>query len=189
MTEEKEKKRPSGAAKVTIVECLACFMSPTEVSKLVNQEFDLNMTRQSIEAYDPTKVLGKNLSKKLTDVFWDTRKAYLEATAIENIALAHQNVRLREYTELYFRAKAKGNDSAAAQFLVMAAKERGGLYTNKREHSGPNGGAIPIDVGSKRKELAAQMLRKLMDKGKSEQDARASLIAMGVNESDLPAIQ
>jgi hypothetical protein len=191
LAKEKDQKKKNqtltGAQKVRVVQCLARFMTPTEVSALLKEDYDLEVDRQAVEKYDPTKSAGDKLSEKLKEIFKETRTRFI--ADIESIDVSHQSFRLRELSSLYHDAKERGAIAAAAKFLTQVAKEKGGYYTNKREHSGPNGGAIPLDVGSKRKELAAQMLRKLIDKGKSEEEARASLIAMGVNESDLPAIQ
>jgi hypothetical protein len=170
-----------------IVQQLACFESPSEVVEAVKEEYGITVTRQAVEHYDPTKGgEGKGLAKEHEELFHATRERFI--SKIDALAISHKAYRLNQLEQIMRNAKRRRNWGLAAQMLEQAAKETGGLYTNKREHSGPGGGAIPIDVGSKRKELAAQMLRKLMDKGQSEQDARASLITMGVDADDLPAI-
>jgi hypothetical protein len=178
----------SKAVQRFIVQQLACFESPSEVVEAVKAEFSVTVTRQAVEHYDPTKGgEGKRLAKEHEELFQATRDRF--TSKIDALAISHKAYRLSQLGQIMRKAKLARNWFLAAQMLEQAAKEMGGIYTNRREHSGPNGGAIPLDVGSKRKELAAQMLRKLIDKGTSELDARASLIAMGVNESDLPAIQ
>jgi hypothetical protein len=177
--------------KLFIVQELACFRTPTEICDLVKAEFDIDVDRQQVQFYNPTKrPFNKKLPKKWVEIFWATRQKYLDDTAA--VAVAHKVYRLEERQAALLRQKAARikNDTLILQILEAAEKDVGNYHTNRREHSGPGGGAIPLDVGSKRKELAGQMLGKLIDKGRSEQEARASLVAMGVNESDLPpAIQ
>jgi hypothetical protein len=186
VSEKKAKKRLNKAEKVIVVKCLARFMTPTEVSELLLEDFNIDFTRQAVEKYDPTKLAGQDLSEELKAAFDEERKKF--AAELENIDVAHQSFRLMELSKLYRQAKGDGKDVIAAQHLEQAAKERGGYFTNKREHSGPNGGAIPIDVGDKKKVLTSQMLKKLMAKGMSEEEARATLISMGVNELDISTI-
>jgi hypothetical protein len=42
---------------------------PSEVVAAVKAEFGLSITRSTVEVYDPGKVSGRNLSKKLADLF------------------------------------------------------------------------------------------------------------------------
>jgi hypothetical protein len=176
--------------KLFIVQELACFRTPSQVVQAVYDEFEeLVVERQQVQFYDPTKrPENKKLPEKWKDIFWETRKQYIEDTAA--VAVSHKRYRLEVIQGVLNRlqeAKLK-NNKAILEATEQGAKEVGGLYTNKREHSGPNGGAIPLDVGDKSRKLAGQMLKKLMDKGMKEDEARASLISMGVNERDIPAI-
>lgn len=59
--------------KIFIVQSLACFDTPQQVADAVKQEFGVEILRQQVAAYDPTKPAGKNLSKKLTTLFNKTR--------------------------------------------------------------------------------------------------------------------
>jgi hypothetical protein len=60
--------------KMFIVQSLACFETPQQVVEAVKQEYKIEITRQQVALYDPTKVAGRNLSKKLKDLFtvWPT---------------------------------------------------------------------------------------------------------------------
>jgi len=62
--------------KVFIVQSLACFETPQQVADAVKQEFKIEIDRQQVAAYDPTKATGKNLSKKLKDLFFKSRKHF-----------------------------------------------------------------------------------------------------------------
>lgn len=183
-------RRLSVELKLFIVQELACFRSPKEVGEAVQVAFEVEVTPSHIQFFDPTKrPENKKLPQKWKDIFWATRQEYLEQTAA--VPVAHKRYRLEVINEVLQRQRAKQikNDPLILETTEQAAKEMGGMFTNKRELSGPNGGAIPLSVEDKRKELAAQMLQKLVDKGKTDKEARATLITMGVNESDLPAIQ
>ena len=70
------------------------------------------------------------------------RKEFLEETA--KVPIASQVYRLRNLQRLFEKAQARGNMALAAALIEQAAKEVGGAYTNRREHSGPNGGPIPV---------------------------------------------
>lgn len=143
MSEKKKKKRLDGKLKLIVVKCLARFMSPTEVVEFLEEDFDVEgITRQAIEKYDPTKFNGQGLSEDLKQIFWATRQEFI--SDLDSIDGAHQSFRLRELSQLYRKAKEDGKDVIAAQFLEQMAKERGGLYTNKRV----------LKVDDKRKALA-----------------------------------
>ena len=62
--------------KVFIVQSLACFDTPQQVADAVKQRFGIEIERQQCENYDPTKYAGRNLSKKLKDLFERTRKDF-----------------------------------------------------------------------------------------------------------------
>lgn len=124
-----------------IVQALACYDTPSEVSAALKEEMGIDVPRMQVAQYDPTKVAGAKLARKWRDLFEDTRKKFREAVA--EIPIADQAFRLRALGKIYDRHMARGNVAAAAAVLEQAAKEQGGMFTNKREVSGPNGGPIP----------------------------------------------
>ncbi|MEG2431677.1 MAG: DUF2280 domain-containing protein, partial [Acinetobacter sp.] len=81
------------------VQSLACFETPQQVVDAVKQEFGIEIERQQVSAYDPTKPTGKNLSKKLKDLFTRTRKDF--KSNIYDIPLANKAVRLNELQKMY----------------------------------------------------------------------------------------
>lgn len=85
--------------KIFIVQSLACFETPQQVADTVKQEFKIEISRQQVALYDPTKYTGRNLSKKLKDLFEQTRKDF--KTNIYDIPLANKAVRLRELQNMY----------------------------------------------------------------------------------------
>ena len=85
--------------KIFIVQSLACFETPQQVADTVKQEFGIEIERQQVSAYDPTKPTGKNLSKKLKDLFHKARAEF--KTNVFDIPLANKAVRLKELQKIY----------------------------------------------------------------------------------------
>ncbi|QXW27333.1 DUF2280 domain-containing protein [Acinetobacter johnsonii] len=78
--------------KIFIVQFLACFETSQQVVEAVKQEYKIEITRQQVALYDPTKVAGRNLSKKLKDLFKSTREDFRKN--IEDIVIANKAFRL-----------------------------------------------------------------------------------------------
>lgn len=85
--------------KIFIVQSLACFDTPQQVADAVKQEFGVEIPRQQVAAYDPTKPSGKNLSKKLTTLFNKTRADFQKN--VYDIPLANKAYRLKELQKIY----------------------------------------------------------------------------------------
>ena len=85
--------------KIFIVQSLACFDTPQQVADAVQQRFGIEIDRRQCEGYDPTKFSGRNLSKKLKDLFIRTRKDF--KSNIYDIPLANKAVRLNELQKMY----------------------------------------------------------------------------------------
>lgn len=120
------------AVKAFVVQRLACWDTPSQVSKAVKDEFGIELPRQNIHRYDPTVKAGADLSLKLRTLFEETRKVFTEETA--NIGISHKAVRLRRLDRMATALEERGNVLGAAQLLEQAAKECGGSFTNKQEH-------------------------------------------------------
>lgn len=126
--------------KAFIVRALACYDTPSQVSEAVKEEFGLVVGRPHVQAYDPTKRQGRQLSKKWRDLFDATRKKFLET--VSDIPIANQTYRLRSLNRLMTKAEQRGNAVLASQLLEQAAKEVGGMFTNRRELTGKNGAPL-----------------------------------------------
>lgn len=124
--------------KYFIVRSLAQFNTPQETVVLVKEEFDLEVSRQQVETYDPTKRAGKDLSAELKVEFEVTRKDFLDTP--QNIPIANLSVRLQRLENQY--QKHGKNRVAALSILKQAAEDVGGKYTNKQEITGADGGPI-----------------------------------------------
>ncbi|TPW26021.1 DUF2280 domain-containing protein [Pararhizobium mangrovi] len=147
------------AVRTFIVQSLACFDTPSTVVAAVRSEFDHEVTRQTVEGYDPTKRAGQGVSEKWRTLFEETRKAFIENTA--QIGISHKAVRLRALQRMAEKAEQRGNMPLAASLLEQAAKEVGEAYTNrhKLEHSGPNGGPIQTEETRARDIIAGKLAR------------------------------
>lgn len=124
--------------KYFIVRSLAVFNTPQETVLLVKEEFGLEVSRQQVETYDPTKRAGKDLSAELKDEFELTRKDFLDTP--QNIPIANLSVRLQRLENQY--QKHGKNRVAALSILKQAAEDVGGKYTNKTELTGAGGGPL-----------------------------------------------
>lgn len=140
------KPKYSDDVKKRCVQLLACFDGPSAVAKTIKEEFGVVISAQAVEAYDPNKVAGKSLSKRLKVLFEKTRTAFLEDTS--GIGISHKAVRLRSLQRMSEKAESVGNMVLAANLLEQAAKEVGEAYTNKHKHelTGAAGGAIETAV-------------------------------------------
>lgn len=177
----------SDKVKKFIVEQNACDEKPSDVVKAVKEEFGVEITRQAVERYDPTKANGSRLSQRLADHYWETRKKYEDME--ESRGIGSISYRIRRLAVLERQAFVRGNSQEVRECLKQAAEDKGGKYTNRREMTGAGGGPIRLTVEEQRKETAARMLAKLVAKGMSEAEARARLVELGVDELDLPTLQ
>lgn len=117
--------------KMFIVQALACFDTPTQVSNAVKEEFGLDVPRQQIAVYDPTKYVGRQLSNKLRTHFHDTRKRFREEVA--EIPIASRAFRLRAIARMAQQAESSRNIALAVQIIEQAAKEVGDMYVNRNK--------------------------------------------------------
>lgn len=124
-----------------IVQALACYDTPSQVAEAVKTEFGVEIARQHVAMYDPTKVAGAKLAKRWRDLFEATRKEFLEEQA--KVPIAAQNYRLRALDRMFRRAENSGNTPLAVQILEQAAKEQGGAFTNTRKLADADGSKLP----------------------------------------------
>ena len=113
--------------KIFIVQSLACFETPQQVADAVQQRFGIEIDRRQCEGYDPTKFSGRNLSKKLTELFHQTRKDFREN--IDDIAIANKAFRLRELQKMY--EDSGRNKRAKQNLLKQALQETDGRVTKQ----------------------------------------------------------
>ncbi len=104
--------------KVFIVQSLACFNTPQQVADAVKQEFNLEITRQQVALYDPTKSTGKNLSKKLRTLFFSTREKFKDD--VWDIPLANKSFRMNELQKMF---DDYGRNKLMKQSILKQARE------------------------------------------------------------------
>lgn len=126
--------------KLFIVRALACFDSPTEVCRQVKEEFGIDVTKQQVSLYHPERRVAKDLSEKWRTIFAETRKNFLED--VSTIPIASQAFRLRSLNRMFERVSGTANIALAAQLIEQAAKESGGVFTNRREMTGAGGAPL-----------------------------------------------
>ena len=102
-----------------IVQAVACFDSPSTVVKAVREEFGVEISKQTIEGYDPTKRAGRDLAARWRTIFEETRKAFLEDTV--TIGISHRAVRLRALQRMAEKAESQGNMVLASSLMEQAA--------------------------------------------------------------------
>ena len=104
--------------KIFIVQSLACFETPQQVADAVKQDFKIEVSRQQVAAYDPTKYVGRNLSKKLKDLFESTRAEF--KASVYDIPLANKSVRLNELQKMY---DSWGKNKVMKQSIIKQVKD------------------------------------------------------------------
>lgn len=133
-----EMARITKKVKLFIVRMLAEFETPTQTSKTVRELFKVDVTPQQCEAYDPTKRTGQDLSQELRDKFFEYRRIANEE--LEAIPIANKRYRLQLLQQLV--EKYPDNPVLIPKWAEQAAKEMGGLFTNRQEVTGANGGPV-----------------------------------------------
>ncbi|MFA3599889.1 DUF2280 domain-containing protein [Acinetobacter baumannii] len=126
--------------KLYIVRSLATYETPSETARGVQEEFGIEVTKQQCEAYDPTKKTGQDLSEEFKAEFYRVRKEMndnLSSIPIANIA--YRLKRLQRFIDL---EQFKENPVIVPSLMEQAAKEVGGLYTNRKEITGAGGGPL-----------------------------------------------
>ncbi|PSD34287.1 hypothetical protein C7E16_15695 [Acinetobacter radioresistens] len=127
--------------KIFIVQSLACFETPQQVADAVQQRFGIEIDRRQCEGYDPTKFSGRNLSKKLTELFHQTRQDFREN--IEDIAIANKAFRLRELQKMY---EDSGRNKRVKQNLLKQAFQETDGRVTKQEITGKDGADLEIKI-------------------------------------------
>ena len=117
---------------VFIVQSLARWRKPSLIVKDVKAEFGVTLDRRQVAFYDPETGGEKRLAKEWRELFEQTRSAYVQGTV--QIGIAHKSFRLAMLHRIAERAEGQGNILLAMQAAEQAAKEQGGLYTNRREY-------------------------------------------------------
>lgn len=113
----------SADIKLYIVQALACFDTPSQVSTAVQERYGVTVYRQQIEMHDLAKRSSKGLARKWRILFEATRDAF--NSAMQDIPIANRSYRLRVLGRLFVHAEQAGNLALASTLLEQAAREMG----------------------------------------------------------------
>ena len=154
--------------KMFIVQSLACFETPQQVADAVEEIYKIKIDRKQCHSYDPTKYAGRNLSKKLKDLFEQTRNDFRKN--VEDIAIANKAFRLMELQKMY---EDSGKNKRAKQNLLKQAFQETDGRVTKQEITGKDGGPIQQETNNPPKytpeqlaSMTAQELSRLAINGK-----------------------
>ena len=100
-----------------IVEQLAEFRTAAEVSRLLREEWGVEVNRFQVRTYDPTKPAYAG-GDKWREIFEARRKRYLNT--MEDLPIANDQFRLRQLQDFFFKARDSGNMVLASKFLQQA---------------------------------------------------------------------
>lgn len=151
-----EMARITKKVKLFIVRMLAEFEPPTQASKSVKEVFNIDVTPQQCEAYDPTKRTGQDLSQELRNLFFEYRRKANEE--LEAIPIANKRYRLQllqNLVEAY-----PNNPVLTPKWAEQAAKEMGGQYTNQQEITGAGGTPLQTTTVQATQEQVNEAVRK-----------------------------
>jgi len=131
-----------------MVEAFACYAMSSEVVRAVKAKFDIDITRQSADYYNPECAVGeRRLGTKWKDLHKMVRAAFIEDITA-TVPFSLKSVRIKELATAAQVFKDRANFIGMARMLEQIAKEVGNVHTNKRELTGKDGGAIKFqDVG------------------------------------------
>jgi hypothetical protein len=112
------------------------FTEPTEIVKQLEQTFKVKSSLSQVCYYDPK--YGK-ISAELKALFEETREKFLKE--ISAIPIANEAYRIRVLQNALERQLGSRiiNEPLVLDILEQAAKERGKMFTNRREFTGANG--------------------------------------------------
>jgi hypothetical protein len=116
--------------KTWIVMRLARYEANAAVRKAFQETFKVEITYQQVDNYYPLRS-DYDGAKKWKALFDEQRARFL--ADVGSIGIANENYRLQMLHDMAEKAHARGNFALAGQLIEQAAKERGGLYTNRRE--------------------------------------------------------
>jgi hypothetical protein len=116
-----------------IVQQLAAFSTPQEIVNAVKEIFNEEISRQLVATYDPTRP-SFSAGKKWKSLFYQERGIFLTQTRKIPIANKAHRLQMAQNALDRLRNNTNGmNIKLMLQILEYAAKEEGGMFTNKRE--------------------------------------------------------
>lgn len=114
-----------------ICQRLGAYDTPSTIAAMVKEEFGIEITRQTVEGYDPEKMdrRGKSLAEKWRFIVDESREAYRKGVA--EVPIMIKTVRLERYERAYRLAEARGNVPLMLEVLAAASKEAHDFYAKR----------------------------------------------------------
>lgn len=144
-----------------IVGQLAAWSTPTEAAEAVKDEFGIEVPRQQVQHYDPTKAAGHDLAEKHVELFWELRQKFRDS--VDEIGIANRAYQLKTLQDGIRDARRMRNWPLVRDLIETAESLLGGRWTSKRqmEHSGPEGGPIETKETFDWSQLSTETLRRI----------------------------
>jgi hypothetical protein len=127
--------------KLMITVQLAMFNTPSKVRDMVQEEYGVKLRLNTIVYYDPTTADSK-VAKEYRDLFEKTREKFI--TDCARVPIMHKAYRARALQRILDEEFERKNTVGARETLEQAAKEEGGVFTNRRELTGKDGAQLPV---------------------------------------------
>ena len=135
-------------------------MEPSQVVEAVKENFKIDVSRQQVEYYDPTKVASADLAQEFIDLFNEARKEYI-AQPLHNIIGANDIVQLQILSDLL--VSKKGNVVMSIKLIDQIQKIMKGHYEKKIEITGKDGGPLETVQTTVSKEGYLQAREQVLD--------------------------
>lgn len=156
--------------KTFIVQQLAMWRTPSQIVEMVKDTFGVEISRQRAQYYHPEH--NNELAQKWAEVFHATRKKFLDT--VSDIPIANQAYRVQQLQDSLNRQlrMPRTNEAMVQNILEQAAKEVGGMFTNRREVTGANGKPLLDPV-----EMARIVMRDLVEQGVFDEPGALAWVA------------
>src|SRR5690606_30241477 len=118
------------AEKIFIVRSLAQFIPISDVVRDIKEKFNVDVSPQQVEYYDPTKAASADLAQEFIDLFNEASKEYIDQP-IHNIEGANDIVQLKILSDLLVNKKS--NVVSAIKLIDQMQKIVKGHYEKKIE--------------------------------------------------------
>lgn len=165
--------------RVFIIVQLAQYNGPTEVAKAFEEEFGFKVSSQLCYRYDATRPRFDQ-AEKWEKLFFEERNRF--KNDVDSIPIASKVIRLRRLEERYHSHVKKGEDDLASATLVLAAKELGEVFTNKRQVDSKTTVVSEFEKKS-HEEQRAELIQEMKELGLAD-ELMKEMLAQGVASGD-----
>lgn len=134
----------------------ACYDTPSEVQRAVEEEFGVTIPISTVQGYDASKDAGrKHLSEEKQKFFWECRDKFQRG--LDDVGIVHKYYRLRRLDEMERGARSRGDFELALKLHRQAAEEMGGMFDRSKN-------SLTLEAFQKEMErLAAALVKHVKD--------------------------